>query len=80
VVAGGSSLEEVAGPGGLVVVPGDADALAGALARLVNEAGLRAGLAGRGLEHAARFSWEETARQTVAAYREALAPRPLRAD
>ncbi|HHX63462.1 MAG TPA: glycosyltransferase family 4 protein [Chloroflexi bacterium] len=76
VVADGSSLGEVAGPGGLVVPPDDVEALAGALVRLAEEPDLRATLSTRGLEHAARFSWEETARQTVAAYRDALAPRP----
>lgn len=72
VVGGGSSLEEVAGPGGLVVPPGDVEALADALIALVRNPGLRAELAQKGLDHASTFSWEETARQTLAAYRWAL--------
>ncbi|MHB1293757.1 MAG: glycosyltransferase family 4 protein [Anaerolineae bacterium] len=79
VVASGSSLEEVTGSGGLVVPPGDAPALAGALSRLLGDTALRRSLAENGLAHAARFTWEETARSTVAAYRDALAMGSLRA-
>lgn len=73
IVSGGSSLEEVAGPGGLVVPPGDAVALAEAMGRLAEEPALREELAAKGLEHARSFSWPQTARQTLAAYREAVA-------
>jgi glycosyltransferase involved in cell wall biosynthesis len=70
IVAGGSSLEEVVGPGGLVVPPDDVNALADALHRLVEDDGLCARLSAAGLAHAARFSWETTARETAAVYRE----------
>ena len=78
IVGGGSSLEEVAGPGGLVVPPGDASALAAAMVRLVEEPALREELSAKGLEHARGFSWLQTARQTLAAYREAGAATWLR--
>ncbi|OGO04262.1 MAG: hypothetical protein A2Y73_00495 [Chloroflexi bacterium RBG_13_56_8] len=68
IVGGGSSLEEVAGPGGLVVPPEDGEALAEALVKVAGDPHLRAELAERGLQHAHKFSWAETARQTLAAY------------
>ena len=69
IVGQGSSLEEVAGPGGLAVPPGDVGRLADALVRLVSSPQLRERLSLGGLEHASRFSWRETARRTLAAYR-----------
>jgi glycosyltransferase involved in cell wall biosynthesis len=60
------------GESGIIVPPGDADALAGVLAGLLQDPAELAGWrerAGRGLE---RFSAERMARDTVAVYREAL--------
>jgi glycosyltransferase involved in cell wall biosynthesis len=72
IVGSGSSLEEIAGPGGLVVPPNDLDALSGALCDLVGDAKLRERLTEAGLAHARTFSWERTARETRQAYQEAL--------
>jgi glycosyltransferase involved in cell wall biosynthesis len=72
IVGSGSSLEEVAGPGGMAVSPTDTEALVEALIRVVGDADLRKTLAQKGLGHARRFSWRITAEKTVAAYREAL--------
>ena len=72
IVGGGSSLEEVAGPGGLVVSPEDVSALAEAMVRLTHEPKLRQELSARGQEHARGFSWAQTARETLSAYREAV--------
>jgi glycosyltransferase involved in cell wall biosynthesis len=69
----GSSLEEIAGPGGIPIAPGDDRALADAMQELVDNEGLRQQLAENGLAHAASFSWTRTAEQTREAYREALA-------
>lgn len=68
-----SSLPEVVGDGGLLVEPGDTDALAEAMCALSEDAALRVRLAERGLAQASRFSWEWTARQMVAVYQEAVA-------
>jgi glycosyltransferase involved in cell wall biosynthesis len=72
VVGGGSSLEEIVGPGGLIVPPHDIDALARALVELTRRPDRRAEFARRGLEHASTFAWEETARRTWQAYHEVL--------
>ncbi|MER6914296.1 glycosyltransferase family 4 protein [Streptomyces sp. NPDC000594] len=72
----GGAIPEVAGADGetcLAVPPGDADALAGALGRLLGDAELRdrLGAAGRArvLE---RFTWAKAAQGTVELYRAAL--------
>jgi len=72
IVGGGSSLGEVAGPGGLEVPAGDAGALVHAMVRLARSAQLREDLSQKGLEQAKGFSWQETARRTLAAYESAL--------
>jgi glycosyltransferase involved in cell wall biosynthesis len=63
-----SSLPEVAGDAALMVDPTDASALAQALGRVISDSRLQANLAERGLRRAAAFSWERTARETVAVY------------
>jgi glycosyltransferase involved in cell wall biosynthesis len=66
-----SSLPEVVGDAGLLVPPADAEALAAALLRVLNDAELRAELRERGLRQARRFSWRATAERTLAAYQDA---------
>jgi len=66
-----SSLPEVAGDAALYIDPYRVEELAGALRRLTHDDALRARLSAAGLEQAARFSWEETARQTLRAYEQA---------
>lgn len=69
-----SSLPEVTGTDGVarLVDPGDTEALAGAMAEVMQQAGLRADMAKRGLTRAAEFSWEKTAQETVAVYRKVM--------
>ena len=60
---------------GLLVAPGDPDALRGAIERLLDDADLRARLGEAGRQRAReRFSWPAATEATIAAYREALAP------
>ncbi|WP_435837658.1 glycosyltransferase family 4 protein [Streptantibioticus parmotrematis] len=72
----GGAIPEVAGPDGqtcLAVPPGDPDALAVALNRLLGDAELRARLGAAGRTRVlTRFTWEEAARGTVRRYREAI--------
>lgn len=65
-----SSLPEVAGDAALQVNPYDVEAITGGLLRLLTDGGLRAELRQKGLAWAAQFTWEHTARATLAAYRE----------
>ena len=65
-----SSLPEVARGGALLVDPDDVDGLREAMRRLAVEPNLRDELTGRGVEVVSSFSWDETARATVAAYEE----------
>ena len=69
-----SALAEVAGDAALLVDPEDVGSLSAALRRLGEDAELRATLRRRGLERAAAFSWERTARATVQVYRAAYRP------
>jgi glycosyltransferase involved in cell wall biosynthesis len=67
-----SSLPEVGGDAALYVNPRDPQAIADALERLVLEPELAKSLASRGRARANLFSWERTARETLAAYRRTL--------
>jgi glycosyltransferase involved in cell wall biosynthesis len=67
----GGSLPEVAGDAALLVEPGDADALAVAIGKLVGDPGERVALVQRGMVRAAGFTWNRCAALTAAAYRRA---------
>jgi glycosyltransferase involved in cell wall biosynthesis len=67
-----TSLPEAVGPGGVLCPPTDVDAWAETLSNLLGNTAARAEQAARGSEWVKRFAWENTARQTVAAYRRAL--------
>lgn len=71
VVSNSSSLPEVVGDAALLVNPYDSAGLAEAIGLLLHDEGLRDELRSRGPAQAARFSWSETARRTLGAYREA---------
>lgn len=64
-----SCLPEVSGGNALLVDPRSVEALTGALVQLDSDAGLRHRLTAQGLEWASRFTWEQTAQQTLAVYR-----------
>jgi len=67
-----TSIPEVVGDAGVLLPPDDAEGMAGALIRLATDDGFRAELSRRALAQAARFSWERTARETLAAYRDVV--------
>jgi glycosyltransferase involved in cell wall biosynthesis len=69
------ALPEVVGEAGLLVDPTDPDHLAEALARVWQDADLRALLRERGLARARGASWRETAQQTIHAYDKAIGQR-----
>lgn len=72
VVSDRPALPEVVGEAALVVPATDPEAWADALFRIVHDTALRQDFALRGPQRAARFSWETTARRTLAVYRKAL--------
>ena len=69
------SLPEVVGEAGALVPPGDRDALAGAIADVLDDTGRRAELVAAGARQTARFTWEACGSALAALYREADAAR-----
>jgi glycosyltransferase involved in cell wall biosynthesis len=67
-----SSLPEVLGDDALLAEPDDIDGIAAAIERVLTDSTLATDLRRRGIERAARFTWEETARLTLEAYRVAI--------
>ena len=70
VCSNGGSLREVAGEAAAVCDPLDADGLTGACARVLSDADHAAAMRTRGLEWAATYSWERTARAYLGVYQE----------
>lgn len=67
-----SSLPEVAGEAALLIDPTSVAALVSSIERLVADPTLRMELRERGLRRVAGFSWEQTARQTLDVYHQAV--------
>lgn len=67
-----ASIPEVVGDAGILLPPDDAEGMAGALIQLATGDTFRAELSRRALAQAARFSWERTARETLAAYQDVI--------
>ena len=72
----GGALPEVAGPDGqtcVAVTPGDSEALAAALSRVLDDPAMAARIGAAGRERViSRWSWRRTAKQTVEHYRALL--------
>lgn len=66
-------MAQAIGPGGLLVAPGDADALRGALLEILGDADKADALGRAGRAHAARFTWERTRDALLASVERALA-------
>ena len=67
-----SSLPEVAGDAALLVDPTDVRALAGAMERALTDEGKWREMRERGLQQAARFSWDEAAAMSLKVYQDVL--------
>ncbi|MCX6030233.1 MAG: glycosyltransferase family 1 protein [Chloroflexi bacterium] len=67
-----SSLPEVAGDAAIQVNPLDMDALAAAIGRVLGNAALAEEMRQRSLRQAGRFTWAQTAQQTLAIYRQVI--------
>jgi glycosyltransferase involved in cell wall biosynthesis len=72
VCSNASSLPEVVGDAALTVDPHDVEALSEAMHRVLSDPDLADDLRRRGLERAARFTWDQAARETIDVYREVL--------
>ena len=72
VSAGETSLPEVAGDGALYANPGNPEEFAQALHDVFTNASLRSGLIEKGRKNLLRFSWANTARETLGVYQDAL--------
>lgn len=73
VAARAGAIPEVAGTAAILVAPEDVEGLARAMWAVAAEPGLRERLAAAGMRRAEGFSWERTARATLAVYRECAA-------
>lgn len=72
VASNASAVPEAVGDAGVTVDTQDAEAFAAALRRVLDDSALRSELSRRGLARAARFTWEESARQTLAVYQDVI--------
>lgn len=66
-----TSLPEVVGDGGVLVNPFDIDAIASAIATIVDDSSFRSRLRIKSLNRARIFDWRETARRTLEVYKQA---------
>ena len=71
IVGNRTSLPEVVGDAALLVDPFDIDELSSAMGKLIVDSNFRSILRVKGLDQSRRFSWQETARQTLRVYKEA---------
>jgi alpha-1,3-rhamnosyl/mannosyltransferase len=72
VASAAGALPEVVGDAGVLVAPGDPDALAAALDRLLTDADLASSHGDAGRKRAADFTWTACTAAHLAAYRAAL--------
>jgi glycosyltransferase involved in cell wall biosynthesis len=66
------ALPDVLGDAGLLVEPDDADAMAHAIERMIDDEVFAAESAAKGLVRSRQFTWDLTARRTVDAYQQAI--------
>lgn len=63
-----SSLPEVAGEAALLINPNNIGEISGAIRKVLNDEKLRKKMIEFGFENVKKFSWEKTAKQTIASY------------
>jgi glycosyltransferase involved in cell wall biosynthesis len=68
-----ASMPEVLGAAGILLDPDDVSGWAAAISSVLSDEAVRAALRARGLARATEFTWARTARQTLDAYRRAVA-------
>jgi glycosyltransferase involved in cell wall biosynthesis len=68
-----ASLPEVVGDAAILVNPSDVAQIADAMRLALTQPALAAALRKKGLARAAQFTWERTARETIAVYERVLA-------
>lgn len=73
VVSNTSALPEVVGEAGILAAPEDVGAWSEAMRRLLEDGEMAQQLSRKGLEQAAKFSWERSAQETAAVFRQVLA-------
>jgi glycosyltransferase involved in cell wall biosynthesis len=78
VAANRGALPEVLGDAGLLTDASDPEAIAAAIARVLDEAGLATACASRGVVRSRRFRWAETASRALDVYRLAVRRRAER--
>ena len=66
------TVPEVVGDAGVLVDPTDVEAIAEALRSVAGDEALRSGLRAKGLARAAELTWERTAAETLAVYRDVV--------
>ena len=69
------SLPEVVGDAAILVDPTDVEQIVDAMRLVLTQPALAAQLRAKGLARAAQFTWERTARETIAVYERVLAGR-----
>jgi glycosyltransferase involved in cell wall biosynthesis len=67
-----TSIPEIAEDAAILIDPVNADEIADAIYRVISDTSLRDHLIRKGFERAKRFSWEKTARETLALYNEII--------
>ena len=72
IVSNAGALPEAGGDAALYVDPFDLESIAFAMETIVGKSSIRESLSQKALERARLFTWENTARQTLAAFREAV--------
>lgn len=73
VTSQGSCLPEIAGDAAVLVDPRSVEAIADGIGRVLGDAAFARSLREKGLARAARFTWQSSALETLAAYRQAMA-------